>query len=174
MKSVLLSIRLYYFYLTYKGIKTREIRKKFPFNYKGKIYEYVSKTNWKKDLMKIPAEEREFFKQFVGKAGLCFECDKVEDYVYGHKWSWEQGAPMWGVDNSYEKILKDTCLTDDELRAYTDELSFSAIHITKLEIFDKPKEISEFDRVVCGFGDGLVATNRLTRAHQSFCYIEID
>ena len=46
MKSVLLSIRLYYFYLTYKGLKTEEIRKKFPFNFKGKIYEYVSKTNF--------------------------------------------------------------------------------------------------------------------------------
>ena len=168
-----MSIRLYYFYCTYRGIKLREVRKKFPFNYKGKIYEYVSKTNWKQDLMKIPAEEREFFKQFVGKVGLCFECDKVEDYVYGHKWSWEQGAPMWGADNSYEKILKDACLTDDEIRDYVEDLSFSAIHITKLEIFDKPKEISEFKPY--NIKKHHVFDNfKLTRAPRNgWCYVEV-
>ena len=172
MKAIMMTVRLWWFYLTYKGIKKIEIRKRFTKDFKGKIFECVSKTNWKKDLMKIPEEEREFFKQFVGKVGLCFECDKVDDYANGHKWSWEQGAPMWGACNDYEYILKDTCLTDDELREYVEDLSFSAIHITKLEIFDKSKELKEFtpryeDRAGVYYG------YPLSRAPQSFCFIEV-
>lgn len=178
MKSILMSIRLYYFYCTYKGIKTVEIRKRFPSNYKGKIYEYVSKTNWKQDLMKIPAEEREFFKQFVGKVGLCFECDKVEDYVNGCKWSWKKGAPMWGIDAGHEMILKPSCLTDDELYDYCEDLAFSAIYITKLEIFDKPKELNEFattkqQLVYIGQIQPIFQNIPLTKAPQSRQYIEV-
>lgn len=184
MKAILMSIRPRHDKNILNGIKLWEIRKKFPIDYVGWVYIYVTKalphlsktyvgdyevyddTQWDKEWLDLN-----------GKVVARFWCDKVEDYVYGHKWSWEQGAPMWGVDNSYEKILKDTCLTDDELRAYTDELSFSAIHITKLEIFDKPKEISEFKRK-----ETIIAPYMnykswdylpLTRAPQSYCYIEV-
>lgn len=169
MKAIMVTVRLWWFYLTYKGIKVAEIRKRFAKNFKGKIYEYVSKTNWKKDLMKIPEEEREFFKQFIGKVGLCFECDKVEEI-----------RPST-VDN----FAKDSCLTIQELENYLwSNLLFGyAIHITNLEIFDKPKEISEFKhykkfseidymlpiprKETC---ERLVA---LTRAPESWCYVEI-
>lgn len=179
MKAIMMTVRLWWFYLTYKGIKKAEIRKRFAKDFKGKIYEYVSKTNWRKDLMKIPAEEREFFKQFVGKVGLCFECNKVEEYVNGAKIVCGQPAHF----NTYKFILKDTCLTEDELYDYCEDLSFKAIHITKLEIFDKPKEISEFKhykkfseidymmpipkKETC---ERLVP---LTRAPESWCYIEL-
>ena len=173
MKAIMVTVRLWWFYLTYKGIKVAEIRKRFAKNFKGKIYEYVSKTNWKKDLMKIPEEEREFFKQFIGKVGLCFECDKVEEI-----------RPST-VDN----FAKDSCLTIQELENYlwSNILFGYAIHINKLEIFDKPKEISEFYKV--GYGEcakpqgslreriienyNNVLKYQLTRAPQSYCFIEI-
>lgn len=47
-----------------------------------------------------------------------------------------------------------------------------AIHITKLEIFDKPKEISKF--MIHNIKKQHVFNNfRLTRAPQSWCYVEI-
>ena len=184
MKNILMSIRLYYFYCTCKGIKTKEIRKKFPLNYKGKIYEYVSKTNWRQDLMKIPAEEREFFKQFVGKVGLCFECDKVERlYEYqvdGYGSEYEIASDTL----KQEELLKECCLTYDQLSDYLDDINNGyAIHITKLEIFDKPKDISEFMKVSCKgcpFENTQTCHNdtdgrycKLTRAPQSWCYVEV-
>lgn len=174
MKAIMVTVRLWWFYLTYKGIKVAEIRKKFAKNFKGKVYEYVSKTNWKKDLMKIPEEEREFFKQFIGKVGLCFECDKVEEHRPFFHWC----------------IEKESCLTRDEVLDYLDSKDkfvgnpkrqdkVYAIHINNPEIFDKPKEISKFGRVVLEprFFDGGEYYEEdkrfLTRAPQSWCYVEI-
>jgi predicted transcriptional regulator len=114
-----------------------------------------------------------------GKVVFKFRCYKVDDYVNGRKWSWKVGAPMWGACNDYEYILKDTCLTDDELRNYADDLSFYAIHISDLEIFDKPKELSEFKQPRDSYGKVNWNTNEyyymnLTKAPQNFCYVEVE
>lgn len=172
----MITVRLWWFYLTYKGIKTAEIRKRFAKDFKGKIYEYVSKTNWKQDLMKIPEEEREFFKQFVGKVGLCFECDKVEEHRPFFLWC----------------IEKETCLTRDDVLDYLDSKDkfvgnpkrqdkVYAIHITRLEIFNEPTPLSHFlipshkvqgiDRN--GSEKTFTILKPLDRAPQSWCYIEI-
>ena len=186
MKSVLLSIRLYYFYLTYKGLKTEEIRKKFPLNFKGKIYEYVSKTNWKQDLMKIPGKEREFFKQFVGKVGLCFYCDKVEDIDctgFYEDLSFDKGREIESYNTdalTEEELLDKTCLTEEELFDYIGGGSGYAIHISQLEIFDRPKELWEFDK--CVLTEDLSHDNiifihqryKITKAPQNFCYVEVE
>ena len=95
-----------------------------------------------------------------GKVVFKFRCYKIDDYVNGRKWSWKVGAPMWGACNDYEYILKDACLNDDELRDYSkDVASLYCIHISHLEIFDRPKELSEFN---------------LTKAPQNFCYVGVE
>lgn len=116
-----------------------------------------------------------------GKVVFKFRCYKIDHYVYGNKWSWKTGSPMWGISNGYEYILKDACLTDDELRNYVEDLSFSAIHISDLEIFDKPKELNEFKRLIKGnkLDHSIDAINYvgglpLTKAPQNFCYINVD
>ena len=55
---------------------------------------------------------------------------------------------------------------------------FYAIHISKLEIFDRPKELSEFVKCDnnhirignCFIGFGGIP--RLTKAPQNYCYVE--
>lgn len=184
MKSILMSIRLYYFYCTYKGIKTVEIRKKFPFNYKGKIYEYVSKTNWKQDLMKIPEEEREFFKQFVGKVGLCFECDNVE-YIEATYDEYNYGEDDYATETLRpETLYGETCVSREQMFNYLGLKGGYAIHISKLEIFDTPKELNEFygyteekvKRHIIDFPTGKVLTvlAPLFKAPQSRQYIEVE
>ena len=111
-----------------------------------------------------------------GKVIFKFRCYKVDDYINGRKWSWKVGAPMWGATNDYEYILKDACLTDDELRNYADDLAFIAIHISDLEIFDKPKELSEF-KIKDKEGSfkkpfKINAVKYLTKAPRSWCYVE--
>ena len=194
MKAILISIRPQWVAKILNGEKTIEIRRKFSKDYVGWVYIYVTKgklnlvydqdyddknQTWKKGKYELVDYGDKY--SLNGKVVARFWCDKVDDYVYGHKWSWKVGAPMWGADNSYEKILKDACLTDNELRAYADELSFSAIYITKLEIFNEPKDISE-SLVYSHTIDGVNEQNKpqkykvlkhLARAPQSWCYIEV-
>ncbi len=113
-----------------------------------------------------------------GKVVARFWCDKVEEHKpFFH----------WCIEN-------ETCLTRDDVLDYLDSKDKSvgnpkrqgkvcAIHITKLEIFDKPKDISEFMKISCKgcpFENTQTCHNditgkycRLTRAPQSWCYIEV-
>lgn len=170
------------------GEKTIEIRKEFPKDYVGWVYIYNTKTT-KEGVLKLAylGNNLEFMlsydktSKYQGKVVARFWCDKVDDYVNGKKWSWKCGAPMWGADNDYEHILKDACLIEDELYDYCEDLSFSAIHITNLEIFNKPKELKNFfiySHTVGGVGfkgeeKQFDILKPLNRAPQSWCYIDI-
>ncbi len=195
MKSIILTIKLKYFYLTYKGIKTIEVRKSCPKDFVGDVYEIVSKTNFERDLMEIPENEREFFKQFKGKVGLKFTLNKVEEII------------NYGLARRSETMMKEllekSCLTMGELNEYAPHKEYDdndyiyAWHISNLEIFDKPKELSEFrnafkyKRVESIFGNNNIEKDErtgglrqpvkggyeyiypLTKAPQSWCYAEV-
>jgi len=185
MKAILLTIRLKYFYLTYKGIKTIEIRKFAPKDFVGDVYEVVSKTNFEKDLMEIPENERDFFKKFVGKVGLKFTLNMVEE------------IPVW---KTYLYANKETCLSNEEIKKYLDvslidfELDENYVvgyawHIDNLVIFDKPKELDDFYKVGAWkiyeeqFDSSYIKRTEkeimqslnqvLTKAPRTWCYIEV-
>ncbi len=90
-----------------------------------------------------------------------------------------------------------TCLTDEELDKYLHKSSGYAWHIDNLEIFDKPKELREFEKVGsynnptikcnkreqgrCNYGKSPFTGKwigcekaRLTKSPQSFCYVEVE
>ena len=198
MKQVMLTIRLWYFYLTYKGLKNLEVRKTCPCDYFDylidselkyplEVYECVSKTNWKQDLMKIPAEEREFFKQFVGKVGLKFTLKNVNDIKCIER---DDGNIVYvyrGITPSSENY--NTCLGFNELHAYLQGKNGYAWNVDDLVPFDKPKELNEFKTKLhikggckncpqytglsmpyCKTCDFLLPLNR---APQSWVYIEV-
>ena len=166
------------------GEKTIEIRKKFPKDYVGWVYIYCTKDK--------PNLYRHFKGEFLhlketnkiclwnGKVVARFWCDKVDiikpneyDYFYPNN---------KGVNKSLEDL---SCLTEEELNDYLCGRYGYATHITKLEIFDKPKEISEFykigyekcakpqgslrEKVIENYNNAL--KYQLTRAPQSWCYI---
>lgn len=195
MKAMILTIRLKYFYLTYKGIKTIEVRKSYPGSFVGDVYEYVSKTNWKKDLLEIPENEKDFFKQFVGKIGLKFTLNTVgmnHNFIDG--WEETNLFNRHVMINDEEELLTKSCLTLNEFNKYSKEERCYAWHIDNLEIFDRPKELGEFMPVKwdkcgvkdknglyqckkCPYGDkSLPACNYkpLTKAPQSFMFIEVE
>ena len=196
MKAILISVRPEWVAKILNGEKTIEIRKRFPKDYVGWVYIYVTKDN-KNCLFDFREDEyapdkfgyskadkwyRQHYKLLNGKVVARFWCDKVEEINY---LPYEQTYYTQTLDTVIWKgheptLLKVCCLSWEELDNYLKEKKGYAIHITKLEIFDKPKEISEFE-IRATEGDvkfnnikgKMLAYKPLSRAPQSWCYIEI-
>lgn len=138
-----------------------------------------------------------------GKVIARFWCDKVETFrcnVIGNlKDGFFKATPYckeigdgtarYNCDDEFESALKNAQLTNKELAQYLGDKEypygghyiFNAIHITKLEIFDKPKEIREFMHIKLSLyfnedssGGWKEELEPLTRAPQSWQYIEVD
>ena len=195
MKAILISIKPQHVANILNGIKTLEIRRKFPIDYVGWVYIYCAKDN-KQRLYPVALLDKSnhVFKRAYredkidnrtnylnGKVVARFWCDKVEEIKRIYP-SWDTKIFAWETETLAEgEIENKACLSSKELRNY---LAFKengyAIHITKLEIFDKPKEISEFYNYCkdekCEYRNNHCSICRresLNRAPQSWCYIEI-
>ena len=107
-----------------------------------------------------------------GKVPFKFRCYKVEEIRFDDK-----------------EIQRKACLTEDELFDYLfvnepyheDMKKGYAWHISNLVIFDKPKELSEFYLYCkdekCEYRNNhcsICYRTPLTKAPQSWCYVEID
>lgn len=193
------------------GEKTIEIRKRFPKDYRGWVYIYCTKED---DLCCIKRIDKDRYicgKDFdtrdfpqlasgyngKGKVVARFWCDKVEN-VHCNSYGLETSEHWYRTTDKHERELLNECaLNFEELDDYLCFGNGYAVHISKLEIFDKPKELHEFmpikwnkcnvkdknglyqcDR--CPFGGnwwehgGECRYGPLIKAPQSFCYIEID
>ena len=146
MKSILMSIKPKYVSMILNGKKTIEVRKRFPKDYVGWVYIYCTKED---DLFKSYIRMGYFTTRSTaddikyngkGKVVARFWCDNVEEINYDHDEREEWYATKTLNDKELEK---QSCLTYEELDDYLKGNGY-AIHITKLEIFDKPREISEF------------------------------
>ena len=197
-KAILMSIRPKWVAKILNGEKTIEIRKKFPIDYVGWVYIYNTKTT-KEGVLKLAyiGNKLEFVlsydktSKYQGKVVARFWCDKVEQ-VFWHNPRKDEHIPYLKSCN----LLKCACLCQDEFEEYVGDNESYAIHITNLEIFDKPKEIKEFKRVKwnkCGVKDknGLYQCHKCPhaihyghgfgdcgydlplKAPQSWCYIEV-
>lgn len=86
----------------------------------------------------------------------------------------------WWKDNGKMYNHKDACLTYKEMFDYIGAGEGTVIHINDLEIFDKPKELSEFKHTIkkhyynadFDYGGVEEITLPLTRAPQSWQFIE--
>lgn len=189
-KSILMSIQPKWVCEILNGNKTIEVRKKFPKGFVGWVYIYCSKDN-KRDLyfdeqfddayFKNPKDHQTAYefslemKPLNGKVVARFWCDKVEEHRPFFHWC----------------IEKETCLSRNEVLDYLDSKneysakrhsSVYAIHISKLEIFDKPKELKDFKPYQTqldikrlknwGLTDNDIKSCKLVKAPQSWCYIE--
>ena len=188
------------------GEKTIEIRKKFPKDYVGWVYIYCSAEDKNGYLIRNRSTKKMEYTYNGFVASVCwlanhkvvarFWCDKVEEIKRIYP-SWDFKIFAWETETLSQGELEiKACLETKELRNY---LAFKengyAIHITKLEIFDKPKEIREFEKVgsflnptvkcpkkdkgrcnegISPFTNQWCGCERakLNRAPQSWCYIE--
>ena len=192
MKTILISIKPKYVSLILNGIKTIEIRKRFPSDYRGWVYIYCTKED---DLFCIKRIDKDRYicgKDFdtrdfpqlasgyngKGKVVARFWCDKVEN-VHCNSYGLETSEHWYRTaDKNERELLNECALNFEELDDYLCFGNGYAIHISKLEIFDKPKEISEF-RSYTNYEAfiNMVKVYRvykpLTKAPQSWQYIEI-
>ena len=176
---MLMTIRLWWFYLIYMGKKTKEVRLNKPRDFQGDVYLYVSKTEWKKDLAKIPEHQREFFKRFVGKVGVKFTIGKIEEWKrQGEGWVWLNTKTL----NDYRlSLLFQAKLDYNEFCDYTKGKSVCySFEITNLVKLDEPLELKNYlvySHTVDGIGIRgekmhFKIFKSLNRAPQSWCYVE--
>lgn len=163
MKAIMLSTQPKWVAKIMNGEKTIEIRKRFPKDFVGWVYIYV--TNGKDILCRYydghwftTRDRNNNWKRYLnGKVVARFWGDKVEEIKYHNR---QELIRFYSKGNEHQYLwLKETCLTFDELDNYLKGKNGYAIHISQLEIFDKPKELSEFG---------------LKRAAQSWQYVEVE
>ena len=160
MKSVLISIRPKWVEKIAKGEKTIEVRKTTPKETPFKCYIYCSYGN----------DRENYMLGMRGKVIGEFICDEVYEWKYDY---------CDGVDIDDDLIL-DTCIDREDINIYAKGKTLYGWHISKLKIYDKPKELSEFktgckgckerDTYHCKFY--CCSERPLTRPPQSWCYCE--
>ena len=176
MKSVLASLKPYYYYLVGEGIKTIEVRKNMPkaSDWDNEVLFYMSKDV--KSFAKIPKEFQEKYRKHFGKVGLKFICDRIEIFEKSEL----------GIKSKDFFALAESCVKVKEMREYIGKNKIAyGWHISDLKIYDKPKELSEFSRPCSYSGlcfsckrtsfkkDGnLLCNTKITRPPQSWMYIE--
>lgn len=177
-KAILMPIQPQWIAKILNGEKTIEIRKKFPKDYVGWMYIYCTKA--KPYLIPKSESNKAFWEEKVididtalnGKVVARFWCDKVELIKCG--WRYEDCCNHYDTNEMNEKeLLKYSCLSICELIDYLgyngktiSNIVGYAIHISKLEVFERPKELKEFDIKI---RDNVY---RRRKAPQSWCYIE--
>lgn len=162
-KSVLISIQPKWCELIANEKKTVEVRKtkpKLETPFKVYIYETKGKKQYFSQPLPIPYFEG------MGKVIGEFVCDERKTAKLG---------------NYCNISLTDACLDAYELMDYADDKPLYGWHISNLVIYDKPKELSEFE-VECKGGCDIpylynppcanCRKNRLTKPPQSWCYVE--
>ena len=169
MKSVLRSIKPYWFYLICEGIKKIEVGKTAPTAecWDKITYLYCSKDM--KSFNRIPKEHREKYRKYLGKVGARFVCDKVDKIVLT--------ARGYTINNDIaytNKVARESCLYFDDLQKYLGKNVGYAWHISELKIYDKPKELSEFKKVCLNgkCSDCIYEECKITRPPQSWQYVE--
>ena len=155
MKAVLMSIQPKWCELIANGKKTVEVRKTKPkLETPFKVYIYCTKG----ETIYLP---RDIFgnNALNGKVIGEFVCNEIEEY---HADDFLYGT--YDIDD--DEVIK-TCLTGGLLWEYGKGGNLYAWHISDLVIYDKPKELFEFQKC-----PRKLPFDALTRPPQSWCYVE--
>lgn len=185
MKSVLMSISPYWYYLIGENIKTIEVRKTIPRanDWNGIVECYMTKDM--KSFSRIPKEFQAKYAPQMGKVGMKFVCDDV----FACKYDYSDG-----VDIDDDSLLF-ARLERDEINIYAKGKTIYCWYISDLKIYDKTLELREFyaegeckctNCYKCPFferGNGFNleddcgffeagSYHPITRPPQSWCYVE--
>ena len=187
MKAVLISIKPKYCELIANGKKTIEVRKSHPMLEKPfKCYIYCTKAkdifsigggiyDYKDNLYRLPTGEIKFGDSFElmgdwrgqydennflnGKVIGEFVCDRIIDIPYS----------QYFVDYYHtmpQDDLEATCLSLGHIDEYLLSKNGYGWHISKLVIYDKPKEVRDFYHINLDYTN----VTRIRKAPQSWMY----
>jgi predicted transcriptional regulator len=178
-KSLMISIQPKHLVNILKGYKTLELRKTVPKDYKGWVYIYCTKGKYylgknhdgNIGLYNIPAFGH-YNKggDLNGKVVARFWFDEYIklDYeeTYSDEFYWRNSII------SGKELEKATCLLQYDIVDYGKGKDLYAWHIKKLEVFDEPKELSDFIVGLNYLGDIIPPTyKKLKKAPQSYQYV---
>lgn len=204
MKAVLISIKPKWCEEIARGKKTIEVRKSRPkleTPFKCLIYCTNDKRRY---LRKLGTSCREIFiteskdilgrtdkvKSIIGDTTTFWEkggyngkvigefvCDRIDEYDYDQAFDESMGCfiDKYGYDITSQE-LEQTCLSYEELEKYGNTDRLYGWHITDLKIYDKPKELGEFefpkDNIYLSYRKRNQYFKGITRPPQSWCYVE--
>lgn len=157
MKSILQPIKPQYCELIVSGKKTIEVRKTRPkLDVPFKVYIYCTKS--KKhfqhggivdsldDLYRMPNGEIKY--GYSGELMCCNEPYTSDNFLNGKvigEYVCDEITGGYLIELFGDFIRKQTCLTYEELNKYGNKKPLYLWHISDLKIYDKPKELSEFE-----------------------------
>lgn len=151
MKAVLISIKPKWCELIASGKKTIEVRKtkpKLDTPFKCYIYETKGRTEIPTFIDEDGHEIYQGRGQVIGE----FVCDKI--YEIGYDYFCPVGYEVSMGEISREELYKKSCLSFNQIDYYLNmELGYGW-HISKLVIYDKPRDLSEFKTLCPDFYDG--------------------
>src|SRR5690554_4001166 len=163
-KSLMISIQPKHLVNILNGYKTLELRKTVPKDFKGWVYIYCTKgkpylmsifNEWQLTKYKTDMSKSKNVFNGNGKVVARFWFDetyyiKQAVNVYGDELNqisiYDNKSYGWKAPKEQQEILKQLCLTEQEVLDYVKGKDLYAWHIKKLEIFDTPKELSDFYR----------------------------
>ena len=178
-KAVMLSIRPKWCEKIASGEKTIEARKtrpKLETPFKCYIYETQGRTD-------TPWVDEDGHMIFAGRGQVIgeFVCDCVTPLYNVCTDDWKRLTG--GLHRIEKELVNQACLTEAQLHTYAGGKNCFAWHISDLEIYDQPKELSEFkgpckieaDCCACPYYnytkmdcDG----RKIKRPPQSWCYVQ--
>lgn len=173
MRAVLISIQPKWCELIASGKKTVEVRKTKPkLETPFKVYIYETKD---KNFENIGVHwvNGKAFIHSVGKVIGEFVCDRIQEITY---------TQIYNFGRYKDVCEAETRLDFYALDDYLKQKNGYGWHISDLVIYDKPKELSEFERACpdnvrsCAMcrhsGFSAMKCLPLTRPPQSWCYVE--
>lgn len=200
-KAVLISIRPEWVEEIANGRKTIEVRKTKP-NLKTPFKCYIYCTNTRPFLVWGDVFRGDWFTEFTHLSGYSrAEADEIWNVFNGHvagEFVCDNIRPLMAesftVKEDAEKALLGTSLTSEQIKDYAgwkgkkwwDCKDLYKWHISKLEIYDTPKELTEFntwkkcktcsksgyESTACIYDENCMVPVAITKAPQSWCYVE--
>lgn len=170
MKAVMLSIQPKWCEKIASGEKTVEVRKTRP-KIETPFPCFIYETQGETETPWIDEDGHEIFKgrgQVIGE----FVCDRIEEIGF----SPEMHGKYICRDRSF---IEQTCIPFDQMFDYLGDGYGYGWHISDLVIYDKPKELSEFQQchkcthTCVSQSKSLCEYHRLKRPPQSWCYVEV-
>lgn len=178
-KAVMLSIRPKWCEKIASGEKTIEVRKTRPkMNTPFKCYIYCSQSG---DARRLVGERGKVIGEFTCE--WIYKIDKDStDFIFK-----AEGLSVY-KQAAEEKCGLRVAMTDDELHGYLGHCQGYGWHISDLKIYDTPKELTEFhtlkkckscsksgyESTACIYDENCMVPVAITKAPQSWCYVEED
>lgn len=175
MREIMISIKPEWVEKILNHTKTIEIRKTMPkCELPIKCYIYQTKNNWIYKILK-------WLKLHKGKVVAEFTLKQVDKLEFRHLSVSHTNAYIPVNEDADYQWEKHCCVDYEDIVEYGKFAPLYACHITDLEIYDEPKELSEFKhwvKDVEGWNnkkhkkENLYVLEPLKRPPQSWCYVE--